>query len=143
MGRAKKNSSVRRTQNTQLVNKVSSPYKQTLLEVVTFKILYDHLSVAKTELSPGNNEIQPLITIECSESELTVAVEYEDDGEKTLSALKKKCDPPTTVNDDVTRGLSKFPDPIASQTQSTCPKLPQLVRTPFRGVITKWLEFWE
>ncbi|KAM7303336.1 uncharacterized protein ISCGN_013297, partial [Ixodes scapularis] len=140
MDRYTKKRKVLRTQTTRLMNECNERLNQQLTPEDA-NVLHDRLTGLKVELNDVNNEIEPLVPDQDSETEFTQVFEYNDRITACLSRLAHRGrtgfpnqqSPPITDKND---------NPTGATTRIRV-KLPKLELMKFNGSVSQWQEFWE
>ncbi|XP_040067881.1 uncharacterized protein LOC120841109 [Ixodes scapularis] len=140
MNRYTKKRKVLRTQVTRLMNECNERLNQQLTPEDA-NVLHDRLTGLKVELNDVNNEIEPLVPDQDSETEFTQVFEYNDRITACLSRLAHRGrtgfpnqqSPPITDRND---------NPTGATTRIRV-RLPKLELMKFNGSVSQWQEFWE
>ncbi|XP_064482856.1 uncharacterized protein LOC135395689 [Ornithodoros turicata] len=144
MERAKQKRASRRRQVTKLIGEASTAIANESTDRMLLESLLERLRVNNEELTHLNNELEQYLKDDEMESELDIALQYEDNAVSTMANLRTKISglgatPIATTTAQVTASSPQS----NNTTKSNGIRLPKLQLVRFRGELAMWGSVWE
>ncbi|XP_040072261.1 uncharacterized protein LOC120844516 [Ixodes scapularis] len=147
MERLKSKHTVRRSQNTWLINEATAVLETA--DLATLTLLLERLTTSNNELRQINTETEDHISDGHLVAEYTAVVQYDDEATRMIAVLgsraatlrEKERQPPPPPS--VTTQSATATGEAAQANRATGVKLPKLRLQTFNGDIGEWQNFWE
>ncbi|XP_064462538.1 uncharacterized protein LOC135373242 [Ornithodoros turicata] len=144
MERAKQKRASRRRQVTKLIGEASTVIANESTDRMLLESLLERLRVNNEELTRLNNELEQYLKEDEMESELGIALQYEDNAVSTMANLRTKISGIGATPIAATTAQVTASSPQSNNTtKSNGIRLPKLQLVRFRGELSMWGSFWE
>ncbi|XP_029842866.2 uncharacterized protein LOC115326201 [Ixodes scapularis] len=140
MDRLKTKRKVRRSQNTKIINEITTMLQSVAVDASSLENLRDGLVTSNEELRKVNEEIEPHISDSDLETDYITVAEYEDEVARTLSELRNKI---ARLQATPTTSATGADGDRGHPSQATGMELPKLQLLHYQGELTQWQPFWE